>query len=339
MDENNSEVSSNNEINNYDFNFTGTGKEYFKIWIINIGLTVLTLGIYSAWATVRNRRYFYSNTILANDHFSYLATPLSILKGRIIAVSIFVIYSILISAYPVAGLIVLLLILIGMPYFVLKSMAFQRRNTAYSTIRFNFKSSMKESAKIVLLWPLLCYVTLGLAVPQYRVRIGEFAVGNSSLGTTKMNFAASYGDYAPAVFGSGFVLAIGYAVLLFSIGLPGLEAVLAVIGIAIILIGITLWQYMSVKILFSSMQIGNHKLKTNIEFKDYLKIAVPNYLLTIITLGLFYPFARVRITRYITSHVSLEVLGELEEFIATETKNVSALGEELGDVMDFDVGI
>ena len=263
MDENNSEVSSNNQINNYDFNFTGTGKEYFKIWIINIGLTVLTLGIYSAWATVRNRRYFYSNTILANDHFSYLATPLSILKGRIIAVSIFVIYSILISAYPVAGLIVLLLILIGMPYFVLKSMAFQRRNTAYSTIRFNFKSSMKESAKIVLLWPLLCYVTLGLAVPQYRVRIGEFAVGNSSLGTTKMNFAASYGDYAPAVFGSGFVLAIGYAVLLSSIGLPGLEAVLAVIGIAIILIGITLWQYMSVKILFSSMQVGSHKLKTN----------------------------------------------------------------------------
>ena len=27
--------------------FTGSGSEYFRIWIVNIVLTVLTLGIYS----------------------------------------------------------------------------------------------------------------------------------------------------------------------------------------------------------------------------------------------------------------------------------------------------
>jgi len=41
------------------FEFRGDGMEYFKIWIVNILLTILTLGIYSAWATVRNNRYFY----------------------------------------------------------------------------------------------------------------------------------------------------------------------------------------------------------------------------------------------------------------------------------------
>ena len=34
--------------------FRGNGYEYFRIWIVNILLTIMTLGIYSAWAKVRN---------------------------------------------------------------------------------------------------------------------------------------------------------------------------------------------------------------------------------------------------------------------------------------------
>ena len=30
--------------------FTGKASEYFGIWIVNVLLTILTLGIYSAWA-------------------------------------------------------------------------------------------------------------------------------------------------------------------------------------------------------------------------------------------------------------------------------------------------
>ena len=40
------------------FRFTGTAREYFGIWIVNILLTIVTLGIYSAWAKVRRMRYF-----------------------------------------------------------------------------------------------------------------------------------------------------------------------------------------------------------------------------------------------------------------------------------------
>ncbi len=40
------------------FEFTGDGREYFRIWIVNVSLTVITLGIYSAWAKVRRMRYF-----------------------------------------------------------------------------------------------------------------------------------------------------------------------------------------------------------------------------------------------------------------------------------------
>ena len=40
----------------YPLRFTGSGGEYFKIWIVNLLLTIATLGIYSAWAKVRKAR-------------------------------------------------------------------------------------------------------------------------------------------------------------------------------------------------------------------------------------------------------------------------------------------
>ena len=51
------------------FTFTGTAREYFGIWIVNVLLTIITLGVYSAWAKVRRQRYFYGNTWLAGANF------------------------------------------------------------------------------------------------------------------------------------------------------------------------------------------------------------------------------------------------------------------------------
>ncbi|MFT6387486.1 MAG: hypothetical protein ACJAUP_000857 [Cellvibrionaceae bacterium] len=39
--------------------FEGKGFEYFKIWMVNILLTIVTLGLYYPWAKVRHLRYFY----------------------------------------------------------------------------------------------------------------------------------------------------------------------------------------------------------------------------------------------------------------------------------------
>lgn len=69
------------------FIFHGNGKEYFGIWIVNILLTIVTLGIYSAWAKVRNLQYFYGNTELDGASFQFLAKPVTILKGRLIALA------------------------------------------------------------------------------------------------------------------------------------------------------------------------------------------------------------------------------------------------------------
>ncbi len=66
------------------FVFGGSAGEYFRIWIVNLLLSIVTLGIYSAWAKVRRLRYFYGNTFLDRHNFDYHASPVRILIGRII---------------------------------------------------------------------------------------------------------------------------------------------------------------------------------------------------------------------------------------------------------------
>lgn len=72
--------------------FTGTATDYFGIWIVNIFLTVLTLGIYSAWAKVRRRRYFQGHTLLEGNGFGYHATGKQIFLGRLLAFGLFALF-------------------------------------------------------------------------------------------------------------------------------------------------------------------------------------------------------------------------------------------------------
>lgn len=79
----------------YNFYFYGTGSEYFRIWIVNLLLTIITLGIYSPWAKVRRLRYFYGNTELNDESFDFTANPKRILIGRLIAIGVYLIISVL----------------------------------------------------------------------------------------------------------------------------------------------------------------------------------------------------------------------------------------------------
>ncbi len=83
--------------------FTGNAGEYFRIWIVNLCLSVLTLGIYSAWAKVRRKRYFYGSTLLDGSAFEYLGNPVAILKGRVIVVVAFAAYALLKEVHDLIG--------------------------------------------------------------------------------------------------------------------------------------------------------------------------------------------------------------------------------------------
>jgi uncharacterized membrane protein YjgN (DUF898 family) len=137
------------------FRFFGNGGEYFKIWIVNLILTILTLGIYSAWAKVRTKRYFYGNTSLENAAFEYHATPMVILKGRLIAFTAFVIYVLLSKFFPIAGAAFAAILALLVPWVIWRSIQFNARMVSYRNIRFGFHGMLKEAYRILVLIPLL----------------------------------------------------------------------------------------------------------------------------------------------------------------------------------------
>src|SRR6266699_6546414 len=121
--------------------FTAEAGEYFRIWIVNLALTIVTLGIYSAWAKVRKRRYFYGHTRVDGESFEYRANPIAILKGRLIAVAVIgVFYSVGYFA-PLYQLLLWIPLAILAPWLLVRSLAFNAYNTAYRNVRFRFEGT------------------------------------------------------------------------------------------------------------------------------------------------------------------------------------------------------
>ncbi|MGH1370573.1 MAG: YjgN family protein [Cellvibrionaceae bacterium] len=202
------------------FKFHGSGGEYFKIWIVNIVLSILTLGIYSAWAKVRNKQYFYGNTEFEGSTFSYLASPITILKGRLIAMAILIAYSVASNTpiWWVSAIAVLGMLLVS-PFFVQRSLMFNARNSAYRNIRFNFTGSFKEAAFIFAGLPIASILlvigvaalgqTIGaawigaiaflllfaFAMPYFVYRQKDYFVANSEYGTTGFEFSATRNNF------------------------------------------------------------------------------------------------------------------------------------------------
>lgn len=146
----------------HDIKFHGRAGEYFKIWIVNFFLTIFTLGLYSAWATVRKRRYFYGNTEIDNSHFDYHALPLNLLLSRIIAIAFITIYVVTGLTHPYLQLICLLVLFIMAPYFILRSWRFNAIMTSFRNIRFSYHCRYGRGYWVILLLPALLVIGLTL---------------------------------------------------------------------------------------------------------------------------------------------------------------------------------
>ena len=216
------------------FEFRGNTKEFFSIWIVNVFLTIVTLGIYSAWAKVRTTTYFYSNTILDNSSFRYHAEPMQILRGRLIAVVLFVSYYVSGYISSTALLITAGVLGIFMPMFFVMSMAFKMRVSSYRNVRFTFEKDFKKaylifaapivavvivlffniqaqeeiaasgdinvgSASLLTFFPFLIF----FLYPVFEYFLLKFRVNQSGYGTERFSFAAKirslYGIYVPAI--------------------------------------------------------------------------------------------------------------------------------------------
>ena len=317
--------------------FQGTGSGYFRIWIVNIILSVLTVGIYSAWAKVRRKQYFYGNTRIQDASFEYLAEPKKILYGRMIVVVGFLAYSAVSELLPIIGSILGLAFIFILPWLVVKSLAFNARNSSIRNIRFDFTGTVRQAGVEYVLWPFLAVLTLGILSPYAYYRQKRFLVENSRYGTARFSFTAAPKDYyrifltalVPILIG---ILAAAAAGFLFA----------PVSALVILVLYLYLFAFFSVKttnLLYNSSRLGPHRMEADLQINEYLVLVLVNSLATALTLGLFHPWAKVRIYRYKIGRLTLIPGASLDEFVAAEKQQVSAIGEEAGDFFDFDIGL
>jgi uncharacterized membrane protein YjgN (DUF898 family) len=318
------------------FEFTGTGSEYFRIWIVNILLSIVTLGVYSAWAKVRRKQYFYGNTVVVDTAFDYLGDPLKILKGRLIVGGAIVAAGAATFFFPLLQFAFTLALAALSPWLIVRSLMFNARNSAWRNIRFGFKGTPWEAIKAYALWPALALVTLGLLSPYVYYRQRRFLVANSSYGRTPFEFAATWRDYYRILMIASLAGVLGVAVL------AGAALVWAPLAVLAVPIYFYLYAYTAVKtgnVLYNSSRLGRHRLESSMQVGSYLMLVVTNTLATALTCGFFHPWAKVRAIRYRTDHLALVASGDLDAFVADEQKSVGAVGDASGDFFDFDLGI
>lgn len=171
--------------------FTGKLKEYLGIWMVNLLLSIVTLGVYSAWAKVRRKKYFYNNTYIDGVSFDYHGKPLSILKGRAIALALFLTYAFTQDSYPIFAQILVVGFVIILPWLVVKGALFKARNASYRGLHFDFVGSVREAARVFIVMPLLTLFTAGLCTPLASQQKNQFLVDNVRFGDAAFDMQAS----------------------------------------------------------------------------------------------------------------------------------------------------
>lgn len=320
------------------FEFTGNGWEYFKIWIVNLMLSILTLGIYSAWAKVRRLQYFYRNTRLADASFEYHGLPMSILKGRLIAFGLLLIYYAAGAISPVLAIIAFLLIATILPWMIVRSLRFKLRNSSYRGLRFSFSGSDAAAYTVFLLFSFLSLLTLYGLAPFTHQRIKQYQHGNSQFGDTYFSFDATVGSfYGVYLRMLGMFFALGLSIpFLFFADLKIIAFIL--LPVAFLFIS----GYYAVRLpnlIWNGTGLGEHTFYSRLEIKPYVWIFFTNMLGIILTLGLFVPFAQIRMMRYKIENMGLMAQGDLAEFCAGQSQDANATGEETAEMFDLDISL
>ena len=81
-------------IEAHPLEFTGSGGEYFRVWIVNVLLGILTLGFYTPWARRRTAQYFYDHSMVAGSPLEFTAQQRKMVMGFVMLVLLTVAYNI-----------------------------------------------------------------------------------------------------------------------------------------------------------------------------------------------------------------------------------------------------
>lgn len=370
-----------------DIRFTGSGSEYFRIWIVNLLLMLVTLGIYYPWAKVRRMRYFHGNTLVGNEPLDFHGSPKKMLKGYALVGVLLVLYSAAGEYSPTAKLLAFLVVMALGPALLKSSMQFRLANTSWRGLRFAFKGSLKDVYRAVLplmlpglvlvgaltavptpktppMWYLSTVAVVGLltlaVLPWLLWNLKRYQHSHYALASLQTTFRATPGSFYKTLL-KAFGLAL--LALLLTVGIPlalafssakaggppgavsaglGLMAgLLPLLGLLAIFVALKPYTISRMQNLVWT-QTGNTSLRflSRLQFKPLLWLTLKNWLLVILTLGLYWPFAAVALARIRLQAVSVRTHVHPDTLVAQiQGTEGDAAGDAAGDLFGIDIGL
>lgn len=150
--------------------FTGTGSEYFRIWIVNLLLTIVTLGFYFPFAKARRLRYFHGNTLVGGHALGFHGDPWKMLRGYVLMLVFAGAYAGAGHFSPVAGAVAAVAFALLWPALWQSSLRFRLANTSWRGLRLRFSGSLggAYAALLPLLLPVAVIVAAGALSAQQQ---------------------------------------------------------------------------------------------------------------------------------------------------------------------------
>ena len=351
-------------IRELQLEFRGSAREYFRIWAVNLCLTLLTLGVFSAWAKVRKKRYFYAQTRLDGTPFQYLGEPLLILKGRVIAVVLFL-------AYYASGFFTALLpFVLGFglllaPWVISRSAAFNARYTAYRNIRFAFDGNYLGAAYVIYwlgLIPLLAavmvfgwwdstpfmgyaFLVAALFFPWWLARLKRFLVERSSYGGRHGELDVTGGAFFKVYFVGGLIIGViaTLAGLAFYKMFSFMDAI-AVYALTVAVyvgyvVGFAYIQANITNLVWNHARLGPLRFRSTLGARGLAGLYLTNAVGILCSLGLATPWAVIRTLKYRADNLRVALHGDWAEFEGRGALAVAAAGAELGEMFDLDLSL
>lgn len=371
--------------------FSASGSEYFRIWIVNLLLTIVTLSLYLPFAKARRLRYFYANTLVDGQPLAFHGNPWTMFRGHLVVMAFGLVYFFSAKLWPAVGAALFLIFLAVWPALWRSSLIFRLRNTSWRGLRFDFTGGLGGAYKAFMPWlvPVLgvfLFAILAAAAAPHmksgapptalflslifgfyavllvagaltwvwikRYQHGGYAIAGQqaslklSLGQVLMLGLKAIGLSIFALLALGVLAAgVAWAIGSFEGGSARAGAVGAVVGVlAFYAATLFAWgPYLGARLqnlLWTGTRSQQLVFLSRLSARSLGWLTLKNWLLIILTLGLYRPFAVVATTRLKLDAVRIGLYGDLDHWLSERARNQeNAVGEMGGDFFGFDVGL
>ncbi len=350
--------------------YDGRIGQLYRIFLVNLLLTVITIGIFRFWAITRWRRYFWSHMSFQEERLEYTGRGLEMFLGFLMAVGILIGISVATGVVSVifghihrslAGIPVIAL---SGAIFILASAArfsaqrYRLSRTLWCGIRGGMTGSALAYGAWSLLYTLLLPLTLFQLLPWVQLRLAERRINASRLGNAALSFRGRASSiYLPfvATFIGMVVLFTVVVAVVWGIIAPGIAPFIGhgndprlatgiQRAIPVVIIGFIAWGIGSALIgcwysaLFLRHMVSNTKLDTlalrsTVTGPALLWLMVGNGLIALFTLGLGLPFVLQRSMHFVARNLLIE--GTLEvETLRQSTLAIPRTGEGMLQLLD-----